>query len=59
MLKKTSLPMVMLFCDFDIVVTQIIVHSSWIIILLYCEMIYDKKNSLNIMSQHMEDFIGY
>ena len=45
--------MVMLFCDFDIVLTQIIVHSSWIIILLYYEMIYDKKNSPDVMSQHM------
>ena len=51
--------MVMFFCDFDIVLTQSIVYSSEIIILLYCKMIDNKKNSLGIMSQHMWDFIGY
>lgn len=51
--------MVMLFCDFDIVLTQSLVYSSEIIILLYCKMIDNKKNSLDIMSQHMWDFIGY
>ena len=51
--------MVMFFCDFDIVPTQSIVYSSEIIILLYCKMIDNKKNSLDIMSQHMWDFIGY
>lgn len=51
--------MVMFFCDFDIVLTQRIVYSSEIIILLYCKMIDNKKNSLDIMSQHMWDFIGY
>lgn len=51
--------MVMFFCDFDIILTQSIVYSSEIIILLYCKMIDNKKNSLDIMSQHMWDFIGY
>ena len=51
--------MVMFFCDFDIVLTQSIVYSSEIIILLYCKMIDNKKNSPDIMSQHMWDFIGY
>ena len=51
--------MVMFLCDFDIVLTQSIVYSSEIIILLYCKMIDNKKNSLDIMSQHMWDFIGY
>ena len=51
--------MVMLLCDFDIVLTQSIVYSSEIIIPLYCKMIDNKKNSPDIMSQHMWDFIGY
>ena len=35
--------MVMLFCDFDIVLTQSLVYSSELIFLLYCKMIDDKK----------------